>query len=251
MNRFEGRTTLITGAVGGLGGATCQRIAEEGGTLIVTDIAVEDCRAFIDTLPHPERHIPVRLDVADPADWQTIADWIASKGIALHALINNAGIGSLAAVTDETVETWDKVIGIDQTGVWLGMKIIGPLVQGENPGGSIVNVCSIMGTVGGTGDNIAYHAAKGAVRTMTKSAALHWIRDGIRVNSIHPGYVATPNLVRRHGQTERYARMVADSPMGRLAEPSEVAAAIAFLASRDSSYMSGSELYVDGAYTAR
>jgi 3alpha(or 20beta)-hydroxysteroid dehydrogenase len=248
--RFTGRTTLVTGAVGGIGGATCERIAAEGGRLVVTDLDLAACERFAAELPG-EGHLALPLDVADERAWTAVADRLRADGIALHALVNNAGIGSLASVEDEEVETWDRVVRINQTGTWLGMKHLGPLVTGEDPGGAIVNMCSMFGTSGGFGASAAYHASKGAVRTLTKSAAMHWAGTGIRVNSIHPGHVATPGLLERHGGTDRYRAMLDFSPLGRLAEPAEVAAAIAFLASADSTYMTGSELYVDGGATAR
>jgi 3alpha(or 20beta)-hydroxysteroid dehydrogenase len=248
--RFAGRTTLVTGAVGGIGEATCVRIAEEGGRLLVTDLDLAACTALADGLPG-DGHLAMALDVADEAAWVAVAERLRADGVVLHGLVNNAGIGSGASVVDEDLETWERVVGINQTGVWLGMKHLGPLVTGEEPGGSIVNMCSMFGTSGGFGASAAYHASKGAVRTLTKSAAMHWAGSGVRVNSIHPGFVETPNLLVRHGGTERYTQMVETSPLGRLATPAEVAAAIAFLASADSTFMTGSELYVDGGFTAR
>jgi NAD(P)-dependent dehydrogenase (short-subunit alcohol dehydrogenase family) len=129
------------------------------------------------------------------------------------------------------------------------MKHSGPRLK-LNGGGSIVNMCSILGTVGGLGNSVAYHAAKGAVRTMTKNAALHWATDGVRVNSLHPGFIATGPLLERYEGTERYAAMVAKTPMGRLGRPEEIAGVVAFLVSEDSSFMTGSELYADGGWTA-
>ena len=249
--RFEGRTTLVTGGVGGLGEAACRRIADEGGRLVVSDLDQAECRALADDLPGEVAHLSLAIDVSDEDSWREAARILQDDGVVLHALVNNAGVGSLGSVVDEDLETWNRIIRINQTGVWLGMKYLGPLVQGEMPGGSIINMCSILGTSGGVGANAAYHASKGAVRTLTKNAAMYWLRSGIRVNSIHPGYVATANLIMRHGHTDRYQEMLRNSPMGRLAEPSEVAAAVAFLASSDSTYITGSELYVDGGFTAR
>jgi 3alpha(or 20beta)-hydroxysteroid dehydrogenase len=250
VQRFTDQSVVVTGAVGGIGGATCHRLADEGAHLVVTDVDAADCAAFVETLPHPERHRTFELDVTSEESWADLAGSALVADRAPAALVNNAGIGSLLPVDSEERETWERVVAVNQTGVWLGMKHLGPRLRRTGRGASIVNVCSILGTVGGTGEHIAYHATKGAVRTMTKSAALHWVRDGVRVNSVHPGYVATPNLLKRHGHTPAYQTMLTSSPMGRLAEPEEVAAAIAFLASDDSSYVTGSELYVDGGYTA-
>jgi 3alpha(or 20beta)-hydroxysteroid dehydrogenase len=168
----------------------------------------------------------------------------------LDALVNNAAVGSLATVENEERESWDRLIAIDQTGVWLGMKHAGALIE-RSGGGSIVNMCSILGTVGGMGTSFAYHAAKGAVRTMTKNAALHWATRGVRVNSLHPGFIGTAQLLNRFEGSERHRLMVANTPMGRLGTEAEIAAVVAFLASDDSTFMTGSEVYADGGWTAQ
>jgi NAD(P)-dependent dehydrogenase (short-subunit alcohol dehydrogenase family) len=155
----------------------------------------------------------------------------------------------MAGVEEETLEDWDRLISINQTGVWLGMKVIGRRMR-ERGRGSIVNVSSIFGAVGGFGGSIAYHASKGAVRLMSKSAALHWATAGVRVNSIHPGFVETPMIEATKG-TPVEDQLIAMTPMGRLARPEEIASVIAFLASDDASYMTGSEVYVDGGWIAR
>jgi NAD(P)-dependent dehydrogenase (short-subunit alcohol dehydrogenase family) len=168
----------------------------------------------------------------------------------VHALVNNAAIGSLADVEQEDLAHWDRVVAVGQTGVWLGMKHIGPVVE-RSGGGAVVNMCSILGTVGGLGNSIAYHAAKGAVRTMTKNAALHWATRGVRVNSLHPGFIGTAELLARYAGSERHRAMLAGTPMGRLGTADEIAAAVLFLAGDDSSFMTGAELHVDGGWTAR
>jgi NAD(P)-dependent dehydrogenase (short-subunit alcohol dehydrogenase family) len=164
-------------------------------------------------------------------------------------LVNNAGIGTFADVEEETRADWDGLIAINQTGVWLGMKIVGRQMR-EQGRGAIVNVSSIFGAVGGFGGSIAYHASKGAVRLMTKSAALRWATSGVRVNSIHPGFIETPMIEATKG-TPIEAEILAMTPMARLGRPEEIAAVIAFLASDDAAYMTGSEVYVDGGWIAR
>ena len=167
----------------------------------------------------------------------------------LDVLVNNAGIGDTAAIEDTSLEEYEKTIAVDQTGVFLGMKMAAPMLA-ESGHGAIVNVSSIFGTTGGFGASPAYHAAKGAITTLTKNAALHWATEGIRVNSIHPGFIDTPLLDQAKG-TPFEDLMVQSTPMGRLGLPGEVAAGIAYLASDDASFVTGSELYVDGGYTAR
>ncbi|MFI5957482.1 SDR family NAD(P)-dependent oxidoreductase [Cryptosporangium sp. NPDC051539] len=250
MNRFAGRTVLVTGATGGLGVAICERLAAEDARLIVTDTTEGPCLDLAAGLPGDREHLSAALDVSSEAGWTAVTALVGERLGGLDALVNNAGIGSLATVTDETAERWDSVISVDQTGVWLGMKHAGALIE-RSGGGAIVNLCSILGTVGGFGNSFAYHAAKGAVRTMTKSAALHWATRGVRVNSLHPGFVGTPPLLERFAGTERHRAMLTGTPMGRLGTPEEIAAVVAFLASDDAGFMTGSEVYADGGWTAQ
>jgi 3alpha(or 20beta)-hydroxysteroid dehydrogenase len=244
-DRLSGEVVLLTGATGGLGVHIAERLATEGARIAVTDIDERACQDLVDALPGgAELHTALALDVSSEDGWSTVAAEVEHRLGALRALVNNAALGSLATVEEETEEHWERVVSVDQTGVWLGMKHCGPRIRHAG-GGSIVNMCSILGTV-----SVAYAAAKGAVRTMTKNAALHWAADGVRVNSLHPGFVATGPLLERYEGTERYAAMLAKTPMGRLARPAEIAAVVAFLVSEDSSYMTGSEIYADGGWTA-
>jgi NAD(P)-dependent dehydrogenase (short-subunit alcohol dehydrogenase family) len=248
-DRTQGKVVVLTGATGGLGASIAARLADEGARLVLTDVDEAACRALAVDLPG-RGHLTSALDVAVEEQWVELAAFVRREHGRLDALVNNAGIGSIATVEDETREHWDAVMSVDATGVWLGMKHLGPLVV-ESGGGSVVNVSSILGTVGGFGNSAAYHAAKGAVRTLTKNAALHWATAGVRVNSLHPGFIGTAQLLERYEGTERHEAMLAHTPVGRLGHADEVAAAVAFLVSDDSTYVTGSELYVDGGYTAR
>jgi 3alpha(or 20beta)-hydroxysteroid dehydrogenase len=249
MQRFAGRTVLITGSTGGLGRATAHRLATEGGRIVVTDVDENACKALINQLPG-EGHTGLRLDVSVEQEWIETVTTLERLGTGLDVLVNNAAIGSLATVETENRDDWDRLIAIDQTGVWLGMKHAGALIE-RSGGGAIVNMCSILGTVGGLGGSIAYHAAKGAVRTMTKNAALHWATRGVRVNSLHPGFIGTAELLGRFEGSERHAAMLANTPMGRLGTAEEIAATVAFMASDDAGFITGSEVYADGGWTAR
>lgn len=248
--RLKDKVVFLSGATGGLGLATAERLAEEGAHLVLTDLDEQACQALADDLPGTGRHVVARLDVADETGWLELAAMIQREHGRLDGLVNNAGIGSLATVEEETLEHWNAVMSVDSTGVWLGMKHLGPIIASSG-GGSIVNLSSILGTVGGLGNSAAYHAAKGAVRTLTKNAALHWATSGVRVNSLHPGFIGTAQLLERYEGTDRHRAMLANTPIGRLGRGEEIAAVVAFLVSDDSTFMTGSEVYADGGYTAR
>ncbi|MFC9502241.1 SDR family NAD(P)-dependent oxidoreductase [Streptomyces sp. NPDC057002] len=239
---------LVTGATGGIGEAIVRRLAAEGATVVVTDLDTDRCEKLAGELPGAA--LGLRLDVSDETAWETVVAEVTERLGSLSVLVNNAGIAAMGTVETETQESWDRVIGVTQTGVWLGMKHGGPAIE-RSGGGSVVNIASIFGTVGGFGAQFSYHAAKGAVRLMTKNAALHWGKRGVRVNSLHPGFIETPLSRELWRGTPRLAAMIEGTPLGRLGTTEEVAAAVAFLASDDAGFMTGSELYVDGGWTAR
>src|SRR6476620_5830700 len=250
MERLEGRVALVTGAASGIGKATARRLAEEGAAVLLTDVneslgatTTEELRgtgAKVDFLRH---------DVTSEADWEAAVAKAVEEFGSLGILVNNAGMGDLATIEDTSLADWERTISIDQTGVFLGMKTAAALLKASGHG-SVINISSIFGANGGFGTSPAYHAAKGAVRLMTKNTALHWALDGVRVNSVHPGFIDTPILASVKG-TEFESVMTSATPLGRLGRPEEIAAGVAYLASDDASYVTGSELYIDGGYTAR
>lgn len=245
MKRFDGRVALVTGAASGIGKATALRLASEGAAVAVADIQDalgEEVVAAI--AASGGRAIYLHLDVSSEASWEAAVARTMGELGGLDVLVNNAGIGDNEALEVTSKATWDKVIAITQTSVFLGQKAASaPLKRSGR--GSVVNVSSMFGIVGGFGTSPAYHAAKGAVRLLTKSTALAWAKAGVRVNSVHPGFVDTPIL----GTTDR--EMLKNlTPMGRLARPEELAALIVFLASDEASFITGAELVADGGYTA-
>lgn len=249
MKRYDGRPVLVTGAAGGLGEVICRRLADEGACVVAADLPSADLEAAATRLAGGP-HLALPLDVSSEAEWRGVVAEIERQLGGLDVLVNNAAIGSLKTVEDEELEHWDRVVAVDQTGTWLGMKHAGALIE-RSGGGAVVNVASILGSTGGFGNSVAYHAAKGAVRSMTKNAALHWATRGVRVNSLHPGFIQTRQLLERYEGSERHQAMLANTPMGRLGRPEEIAGAVAFLGSADAGYMTGAELYADGGWTAR
>jgi NAD(P)-dependent dehydrogenase (short-subunit alcohol dehydrogenase family) len=221
-----------------------------GAEVVVTDVLDDEGTALTDELRQSGHTAFYRhLDVADEDAWsETVAEVIARSG-RMDILVNNAGIGTFEDVEAETVAGYQKVIGINQVGVWLGMRAVIPQMRAQGSG-SIINVSSIFGAVGGFGGSIAYHASKGAVRLMTKNAAIRYAKEGIRVNSVHPGFIDTPMVEAAKG-TDMETAILANTPMGRWGSAEEIATVIAFLAGDGASFMTGSEVYADGGWTAQ
>jgi NAD(P)-dependent dehydrogenase (short-subunit alcohol dehydrogenase family) len=247
---LRGKVAIVTGAARGIGKATVRALAEAGATVVATDILDDEGEALARELSSNEGSVRyAHLDVTSEDEWQALVDRTAGDLERLDVLVNNAGIGTMADVEQETAEGWERTIAVNQESVWLGMRAVVPKMRAAG-GGSIINVSSIFGAVGGFGGSVAYHASKGAVRLMTKNAAIRYATEGIRVNSVHPGFIDTPLVADLKGTDVE--RMIIDStPMGRWGRPEEVGAVIAFLASDAASYMTGSEVYVDGGWTAR
>ncbi|QQD19013.1 SDR family oxidoreductase [Spongiibacter nanhainus] len=252
-----GKVVLVTGAASGIGAASCRALAARGAKIALSDIDVDTGEALVNELRESGAEAAfIPLDVRDEAQWRTAVDQVLAQFGALDGLVNNAGIAAICGIEEETLEGWRRTQDINTDAVFLGCREAVRVMKGR--GGSIVNVSSIEGIVG---DPMlpAYNASKGAVRALTKSLALYCAENGtgIRVNSLHPGYVATPLVSGAldklaAAEAEAFAnRVVASIPMGRMAEADEIAEGVVFLISESSRYMTGSELIMDGGYTAR
>jgi NAD(P)-dependent dehydrogenase (short-subunit alcohol dehydrogenase family) len=241
--RLSGKVTLVTGAGRGIGLAIAEVFAEEGATVIATDIALSSVDDEIAGAVHWHQ-----LDVTDADAWASIGERIGSEHGKLDVLVNNAGIVHAYDPIDEIeLEAWQDVIAVNQTGTFLGMRTAIPLMRRAG-GGSIINMSSMWGIVG-AGGVAAYQASKGAVRAMTKNAAVTYGHEKIRANSIHPGVIDTP-LVR--GQDDALTQdLIDDVPLGRIGTPREIAHGALFLASDESSYVTGLELVIDGGYIVK
>ena len=239
------RTAIVTGASNGIGRATAILLAEHGATVLAADFQhLEENTDRFEKLGIVEVSCDVRQEVELA---NTIKDAVQQTG-RLDILVNNAGVLDMAGVEATTRESWDRIIATNQTGVWLGMKAAAEAMRRAG-GGSIINTSSIYGLIG-SGGATAYQATKGAVRLLTKTAAIEFAGAGIRVNSVHPGIVDTP-MVSDDVPAEVIPIIVGATPLQRMARPDEISYGVLFLASDEASYVTGSELVIDGGYSTQ
>lgn len=246
--RLDGRVALISGAARGMGECEARLFAREGAKVVLGDVLEEQGQQVArEILQDGGAATFVRLDVTAEDDWRRAVEVTEQTYGKLDVLVNNAGIVRMAPLDETNLEAWNAVINVNQTGVFLGMKYAVPAMRRAG-GGSIINISSIAGIVGLP--NIpAYQASKGAVCLLTKHAAIQYAKDKIRVNSVHPGRIETPmtaNLA-----PERREMVLRLTPLGRDGKPEEVAYGVLYLASDESSFVTGAELVIDGGYTAQ
>jgi NAD(P)-dependent dehydrogenase (short-subunit alcohol dehydrogenase family) len=248
--RLAGKVALVTGGASGMGKSEATIFAREGAKVMVADMLEADGRKVVAEITDSGGQAQfVRLDVTQESEWEAaVAATVAAFG-KLDVLVNNAGISG--GIVADTMDTggWDALMNVNAKGVFLGMKHAVPAMR-QAGGGAIVNISSISGFAGQAGIHMGYNASKGAVRIMTKSAAVQFAGDGVRVNSVHPGILPPMRTSRLTADPAHRAKLLRAVPMKREGRVEEVAHAVLFLASDEASYITGTELVVDGGYLA-
>lgn len=252
--RLDGKVAIVTGGASGIGAATSRLFAREGARgIVIADVNETAGRALEAELTQAGGNVMFRnLDVTQAAQWAEAIEAVLAQYGRLDILVNNAGRGgpiSRPIVEETTEEAWDLMFAANAKGVFLGTKHAIPAMRRAG-GGSVINVVSVYALVGSS-LGTAYSASKGAARAFTRTAAVQYAAEGIRVNSVFPGFVETPMTRDLHAQPGVREERTAMTPLGRLATPEDIAWGILFLASDESSYMTGSELVIDGGMTAR
>ena len=248
--RLQGKVAIITGGARGQGEAEARMFVREGAKVVFGDVLDDDGRRVEAEIGAAGGEaVYVRLDVTDEDSWREAVGTAVSRFGKVDILVNNAGIASWNAGDDASVAEWDRLMEVNAKGVFLGTKAVIPAMRAAG-GGSIINISSISGMVGQTNIHPGYNASKGAVRILTKSTAVQHAAEGIRCNSIHPGPVKTPMTERSWSNPEWLQATERRTPLGRYAEPDEIAYGVLFLASDESSFMTGSEVVIDGGMTA-
>ncbi|MGO3885439.1 MAG: SDR family NAD(P)-dependent oxidoreductase [Mycetocola sp.] len=252
MGRLTGKVAIITGAASGMGRSAAQIFAAEGARVVATDVATDAVREVADAIvAEGGQASAYALDVASPESWASVVDATVEEFGTVDILVNNAGIHIAKGILEAELDDWNRVMAVNTTGVWLGMKSVIPHMQRAGSG-SIVNVSSIAAIVGGESDagGAAYSASKGAVRSLTKHAAQWFAADGIRVNSVHPGSVFT-GMAAQAGFTKETMgeQLGANVPLPpHVGDPSDIAYGMLYLASDEAKYVTGEELVIDGGW---
>jgi cyclopentanol dehydrogenase len=252
--RLAGKVAIVTGGASGIGEATSRLFAAHGAKVVVADIQDERGRMVAGSIIESGGEaVFIRLDVSKEPDWEAVVrDTVARYG-KLNVLVNNAGMsGPKGREQVEQVqrENWDAVMAVNATSVVLGLKHAIPLMR-QAGGGSVINISSIYGIVGSKKGGAAYHASKGAVRTLSKLAAVQFATDNIRVNSVHPGFVDSPMTADLHSRPGVREERESLTPIGRIGTPEDIAMGNLYLASDEASFVTGIELVIDGGMTAQ
>jgi 3(or 17)beta-hydroxysteroid dehydrogenase len=249
--RLAGKVALISGGARGMGAVEARLFAKEGAKVTIGDVLEDEGRkleAEIDA--GGGEALFVRLDVTREADWQRAVEATVGRFGKLDVLVNNAGISAHERLEDTSLESWNRVMEVNATGVFLGTKAAIPALRRAG-GGSIINISSQLGLVGTDHSSPQYQASKGAVRLLTKATAMQYARERIRANSVHPGPIVTPMTEYARNDPERYRMMLSRIPLGCYGEPEDVAYGVIYLASDESRWVTGSELVIDGGWTAQ
>jgi NAD(P)-dependent dehydrogenase (short-subunit alcohol dehydrogenase family) len=249
MGRLDGKVALISGAARGQGEAEARLFAAEGASVALGDIRRELGEQVAGEITAAGgKAVFTELDVSREADWARAVGLAESTFGKLDILVNNAAIIGLEGIMETSIELWNRVIAVNQTGTFLGMRAAIPAMRRAG-GGSIVNISSVLATMG-SGNSASYTASKGAVTALTRTVSVELATEGIRVNAVHPGGVETPMAVECLGDdVEARRALVATHPMGRIGEPGEIATGVLFLASDEASFVTGASLVIDGGNT--
>ena len=250
--RLDNKVALISGGARGMGACEARLFAAEGARVVVGDVLrAEGEELAVEINETGGECLFVELDVTSQTQWDSAVAATVQRFGRLDILVNNAGVGARNVLVENTsVEDWDQVMDINAKGVFLGTKAVIPDMRRVGSG-SIINISSQLGLVGVDNSSPQYQASKGAVRIFTKAAAIQYASAGIRVNSVHPGPVTTAMTAHRRSNKDDYAVMLSRIPLGRFADPIDIAYGVIYLASDESAFVTGSELVIDGGWTAQ
>src|SRR5215469_15265918 len=249
--RLEGKVALISGGARGMGAEAGRLFTKEGAKVVLGDVLEAGGKIRVEEIRAAGAEATfVRLDVTSESDWAGAVSEAERLYGKLDVLVNNAGIGGGNRIEDTTLADWERIMAVNSTGVFLGTRAAIPAMRRAG-GGSIINISSQLGLVGTDNSSPQYQSSKGAVRLLTKATAIQYAREGIRANSVHPGPIVTPMTERRRADPAQRQLMISRIPLGRYGEPDEVAYGVLYLASDESAYVTGSELVIDGGWTAQ
>ena len=249
--RLDGKVALISGGSRGMGAFEAELFVQEGAKVVICDVRDDEGDALAKKIVDRGGEAAfVHLDVTSESDWAAAVKEAVERYGKLDVLVNNAGVSARGSIEDTSPDDWDRVMDINAKGVFLGSRSAIPEMR-KAGGGAIINISSQLGLVGMGESSPQYQASKGAVRIFSKSAAIQYAHEGIRVNSVHPGPIITPMTEARRSDEVVRQRMISRIPLGRYGESEDVAYGVLYLASDESSFVTGSELVIDGGWTAQ